>query len=49
MAVWIAADKQQLTITLQCKTINELSGLLHQYEDKIMNLDIGKHDDNLGE
>jgi len=32
MAVWTAADKQNLTITLKCKTITELSTLIRYYE-----------------
>jgi hypothetical protein len=33
MAIWISADKQKLTITLQCSTKEELSKLLDEYEE----------------
>jgi hypothetical protein len=32
MAVWTAADKQNLTITLKCKHSTELNKLISYYE-----------------
>jgi len=36
MAIWTAADKLNLTITLKCKNISELSVLLSKYEHETL-------------
>jgi hypothetical protein len=38
MAIWTAADKQALTITLKCKNITELSTLIRFYENESTNI-----------